>query len=213
MTAPRKCLGGLVLTLALVALVRAGPPAAPRQGGKASGGQLLPESLAAELKLNDEQRDKISKLEADFKQRRQGALFMTGLKMKGLFDRLDQDDARAAMPVLTIANEVTGALVKMRQTRLEFEKRVMDVLDEQQRAAYAAWLRRSPREKRAERKALRAEMRPLPDLDKELQLTPEQHRKLAEMEREWEQRFRKLLTEEQRRRYDELMRNGPQGQK
>jgi hypothetical protein len=45
-----------------------------------------------------------------------------------------------------------------------------------------------------------------------LQLTPEQHRKLAEMDREWEQRFRKLLTEEPRRRYDELMRNAPRAE-
>ena len=213
MTTPRKCLGGLVLTLALVALGSAGPPADPKAAPAKRGGQLLPADLEAELKLNDAQRDKVRKLEADFKQRRQGALMMTGLKMKGLFDRLDQDDQRAAMPVLTIANEVTGALVKMRQTRLEFEKRVMDVLDEQQRAVYGAWLARSPREKRAERKGLRADVVPLPDLDKELQLTPEQHRKLGEMEREWEQRFRKLLTEEQRRRYDELTRKGPQGQK
>src|SRR5262249_34255054 len=141
----------------------------------------------------------------------QGSVMMTGLKMKALFDRLDDGDARQAMPVLTVANEVTGILMKMRQTRLEYEKKLMAVLNDEQRAMYMAWLERSPREKRAERKAKRfekSEARPLPDLDRELQLTPEQQRQLAELEREWEHRFRKLLTEEQRRRYDELLRRG-----
>lgn len=208
----------LAVTLALVSLGSAGPQAgdAPKDGAKAApvtrGGLLLPANLEAELKLDDAQRAKVRQIEAEFKQRRQGAVMMTGLKMKALFDRLDDDNARAATPVLTIANEVTGVLLKMRQTRLDCEKKLMAVLNDEQRAKYAAWLDRSPREKRAERKAKRNERgaaRPLPDLDAELQLTPEQLRKLAEMDREWEHRFRKLLTEEQRRRYDELMRNAP----
>ena len=208
----------LAVTLALVSLGSAGPQTGedPRPGAKAGapltkGGILLPPAIEAELKLDDTQREKVRQLEAAFKQRRQGGVMMTGLKMKALFDRLDDGNAREAMPVLTIANEVTGVLLKMRQTRLEYEKKLMAVLNDEQRAKYVAWLERSPREKRAERKAKRnerIEARPLPDLDRELQLTPEQLRKLTEMDREWEQRFRKLLTEEQRRRYDELLRRG-----
>jgi hypothetical protein len=218
MVALRRGAACLAVTLALVSLGSAGPQAgdAPNPGAKTPpakrGGLLLPANVEAELKLDDAQREKVRQIEAGFKQRRQGSVMMTGLKMKALFDRLDDGgDARAAMPVLSIANEVTGVLLKMRQTRLEYEKKLMAVLNDEQRAQYAAWLASSPREKRAERKAKRKEgfeARPLPDLDQELQLTPEQHRKLAEMEREWEHRFRKLLTEEQRRRYDELMRRG-----
>jgi len=108
------------------------------------------------------------------------------------------------MPVLSIAHEVTGTLQKMRQTRLEYEKKLLAVLTEDQRARYLAWRERSAREKRLERKGKlldRGELRgPLPDLDKALQLTPEQHKRLAEMDREWEARLRKLLNEEQRKR-------------
>jgi hypothetical protein len=222
MVASRQGAACLAVTLALVSLGSAGPQAGdePKAGAKPApakqGGVLLPATIEAELNLDDAQREKVRKLEAEFKQRRQGGVMMTGLKMKALFDRLDDGDAREAMPVLTIANEVTGVLLKMRQTRLEYEKKVMAVLNDEQRAKYAAWLTRSPREKRIERKAKRqerTEVRSPPDLDRELQLTPEQLRKLAELDREWEQRFRKLLTEEQRRRYDELMRNAPRDEK
>ena len=206
---------GLGLTLGLVSLGSAGPQAGQIPSPapvKARPGTLVPPALEAELKLNAEQLENIRQFEAEFKQRRQGMLMMTGLKMKGLFDRLDDENMREAMPVLTIANEVTGTLFKMRQTRVEYEKKVIGVLNDEQRTKYVAWLERSPREKRAERKARRAAnketRRPLPDLEKELQLTPDQQRKLGELEREWEQRFRKLLTEQQRRRYDELMGKG-----
>jgi hypothetical protein len=219
MVALRQGTACLAVTLALVSLGSAGLTGqeGPKPGAKAGvpvtkGGILLPPAIEAELRLDDVQRAKVRMLEAEFKQRRQGGVMMTGLRMKALFDRLDDGNAREAMPVLTIANEVTGVLMKMRQARLDYEKKVMAVLNDEQRAKYAAWLERSPREKRLERKAKRidrGEARPLPDLDRELQLTPEQHRKLAEMDREWEQRFRKLLTEEQRRRYDELLRNAP----
>jgi hypothetical protein len=207
----------LAVPLTLVSLGSADPQAGgpPKEGVKAvpvtRGGLLLPADLEADLKLDDVQRVKIRQLEAEFKQRRQGSVMMTGLKMKALFDRLDEGEAREAMPVLTIANEVTGVLMKMRQARLDYEKKLMAVLNDEQRAKYAAWLERSPREKRLERKAKRKERsdaRPLPDLERELQLSPEQHRKLAELDREWERRFRQLLTEEQRRRYDELLRGG-----
>jgi hypothetical protein len=212
MMALRSGTACLVLTLALGNLGSAGDPATKPAPAKRNG-VLIPAHLATELQLSEEQREKIARLEAEFKQRRQGALMMTGLKMKGLFDKLDQADAREAMPVLTIASEVTGALQKMRQTRLEYEKKVLAVLSEDQRVRYLAWRQRSPREKRLERKGKlldRGELRgPLPDLDRELQLTPEQHKQLAEMEREWEARFRKLLTEEQRRRYDELNGRAP----
>jgi len=215
MLALRQGVAGLAVTLALVSLGSAGPQAGddPKDGVKPApakrSGVLLPAKLEADLNLSDAQREKIHKLEAEFKQRRQGGVMMTGLKMKALFDRLDDGDAREAAPVLTIANEVSGVLLKMRQTRLEYEKKVMAVLNDDQRAKYTAWRDRSPREKRIERKAKgndRGAGRPLPDLDRELQLTPEQHRKLAEMDREWEHRLRQLLSEEQRRRYDELMR-------
>ncbi len=211
MTALRSGTACLALTLALGSLGSAGDPPAKSAPAKRTG-ILVPARLEAELKLTDEQREQIAKIEAAFKQRRQGALMMTALKMKGLFDRIDQDDPREAMPVLTIANEVTGTLAKMRQTRLEYEKKVLAVLTEDQKARYLAWRERSPREKRLERKAKRLERGeprgPLPDLDKELQLTPEQHKQLAEMEREWEARFRRLLTEDQRKRYDELSGRG-----
>ncbi len=213
----RNCTVCLGLTVGLVSLGSAGPPPdqAPNDIVKPRPATLVPRALEAALQLSPEQLEKIRTIEAEFKQRRQGMLMMTGLKMKGLFNRLDENNPREAMPVLTIANEVTGVLFKMRQTRIEFEKKVMTVLNDEQRARYAAWLERSPREKRAERKAKRFERneirQPLPDLDKELQLTPEQQRKLAALEYEWQQRFRKLLTEEQRRRYDELMNGIPKG--
>jgi len=210
----RNGTAGLALALALVPLGGAGPPGAgeaPKEAGKPARkmtGILVPAALEGRLNLDAAQREKIAKLEAEFKQRRQGIVLMTGLKLKGVLDRLDDPDAVEAMPALTIAGEVTTVLQKLRKARLEFEGKVGELLNDEQRAQLRAWQTRTPREKRAERKGKRlggdGPRQPVPDYDRELRLTPEQHKKLAEMERDWEARFRRLLTPEQRRRYDEL---------
>jgi hypothetical protein len=210
----RGGMASLVLTLALVNLGGGGEPGTRPTQPKRPSGILLPPAVEAELMLDEGQRAKLRKLEIEFKQRRQGSLLMTGMKMKRLFDRLDEGaDAREVMPVMSVVSEVTGTLQKMRQTRLDYEKKLLGILSEGQKAKYLAWRERSPREKRFERKGKlfdRIEPRgPLPDLDRELQLTPEQLKRLSEMEREWEGRFRALLTEEQRKRYDELNGRAP----
>jgi hypothetical protein len=190
----------------------------PRSGLFARIIELLPQDFADELNLDAQQRQKIQGLQEEFDQRRTQALIRSAMQVAGLINGLQKEDNREAAPVLAIAHEVTGGLLDERRLRVEYEKRMLALFNDEQREKYAELKERGPEERR-ERRLARQEGRGTsvgtgpwqllsPPVQRELHLNPEQKQKLADLRREMERQFRDVLTEDQQKRFDELEESG-----
>jgi Spy/CpxP family protein refolding chaperone len=180
--------------------------------------ELLPQDFADELNLDAQQRKKIQELEEEFDQRRTQALIKSAMQVAGIINGLQKEDNREAAPILAIAHEVTGGLLDERRLRVEYEKKMLALFNDEQREKYAELKERGPEERR-ERRLARQEDRGTsreagpwqllsPEVQRQLHLRPEQKQKLAELRREMERQLRDVLTEDQQKKFDELKASG-----
>src|SRR5262245_56187833 len=109
---------------------------------------LVPPALAAELKLSEQQRTKVDALEKEFQTQHKTAMMMTMLKVKTIMDKVERDEESA--PALAIASAVTSSLLELKRTRANYEKKLLEMLDQEQQQKFRAWQKLKPKEKRAE---------------------------------------------------------------
>jgi len=171
---------------------------------------LLPPAFAEEMDLKPNQREKVSKLEQEFKQHRQALLLRTAMRVAGIIDQ-ERTKHDVEAPFLTICHEVTGGLLEMRKARLAFEKKMLSLFTAEQREQFEDLKELTPREwrimRREQRRAIAHDGPLMPhECLEHLKLTAEQHKKLKALLDTTQTQFRNLLTEEQRTRLDGLMR-------
>lgn len=167
---------------------------------------LVPPGFAAELNLTVDQKKQIQALEGEFKTKKMESLMKTVGKVMVIIDSLEADDElREPAPVLALTHEITGALLESRRMRLAYEQKVVALLNADQKATFAE-LKERPRDRRdvagGKGKAT-IHFYYTPEGQDRLQLTNEQKQKFAEMQKQLEQSFRSLLTEDQRRMLDD----------
>jgi hypothetical protein len=134
------------LSMALVASVE-DQGVAPKQDLKGDPpAALVPAPLAEALKLDAEQRKKVDDLEQMFQKERKAAMALTMLKVKVILDRIENDEEPA--PALAIASAVTSAMLDLKRSRAGYEKKVMEVLSEDQKRQFAAWKKLRPKDKK-----------------------------------------------------------------
>jgi len=173
---------------------------------------LMPPRFAAELRLTAEQRSQIQKLEQEFKAKRIESLMRTVARVMAIVESLDADEAdKEPAPVLALAHEVTGGLLESRRTRMKYEKEMLTLLNPEQQVKFAHLKELRPRDRR-EHAAHRMDGTTTFHFyysaqgQEKLQLTDEQKRQFRELQKEIETRLRALLTEDQRRIFDETSR-------
>jgi Spy/CpxP family protein refolding chaperone len=175
---------------------------------------LMPPAFAHELNLDPEQEKQISALETEFRKKRQEILIQTGFQVFAIIDNLgEEEEQREPAPVLAIAHEITGGLLESRRLRAGFEKKMLALLNPEQREQFIdlkeqPLFGRQAREDDRERRG-GGELHPLsPRVQRSLDLTDEQRKQLVEMRQQWDTQFRNLLTQEQRERWERLTRSG-----
>jgi hypothetical protein len=107
---------------------------------------LVPPALAKLLMLDAEQRKKVDELEQAFQQERKTALMLAMLKVKGLMDKIERKEEAA--PALAVIAMTTNTLLELKRTHAAYEKKVVDLLTDEQKAKFAAWQKLRPKEKR-----------------------------------------------------------------
>lgn len=212
--------GALVLGFALLlspAIAFAQAEGTPRGDKKDKGGDgliarvfhLMPPGFAAELNLTADQKKQIQALEGEFKTKKMESLMKTVGKVMVIIDSLEADDElREPAPVLALTHEITGALLESRRMRLAYEQKVVALLNADQKATFAE-LKERPRDRRAVaggKGKTTIHFYYTPEGQDRLQLTNEQKQKFADLQKQMEQSFRNLLTEDQRRMLDDANR-------
>jgi Spy/CpxP family protein refolding chaperone len=173
---------------------------------------LMPPAFAEELDLNPQQEKQIAGLETEFRKKRQEILIQTGFQVFQIIDNLgEEEEKREPAPVLAIAHEITGGLLECRRMRAGYEKKMLALLNPEQREQFVD-LKEQPvfgREAREGREGRGGELHPLsPRVERSLDLTEEQRKQLAGMRQQWQTQFRNLLTQEQRERWERMTRAG-----
>jgi Spy/CpxP family protein refolding chaperone len=188
----------------------------PRSGLGSRIGQLLSPEDEAKLKLTDEQKEKVAKLQKEFREQNKETLDKLGDEFGKIREALrkaradqDRDSARKAM------QDLRGQFQSFQKLRDQFDAKLSALLTDEQKKLYEELRKeRSPRSNFGGR---RAGGRPNPRsggsqpgasglLPREIQadLSPEQKDKLAKLQKEVETRVLSILTDEQKKRYDEL---------
>jgi len=186
-------------------------PQRPDEPRPVFGGLLVPRAVPDELNLSDEQRQKVRQLQQDCATKNKLALAGTALKVARLIDSLRRDDGAEPAPGLAIAHEITGGLLQARRNCAGCEHQVLAVLDDVQKRALVEVPERRPLTRRQQRLVARAgDAAPVlaPDVQRQLRLDAAQERKIAALREEMDAKVRALLTDEQRRKLDEI--NGRQ---
>jgi Spy/CpxP family protein refolding chaperone len=134
------------VTLALAAQVQ--DPANPKGDppAKEPPPVLIPAPLVDDLKLDAEQKKKIDELEAEFRSKRSAAMMMAMLKIKTLMDKIERDEEPA--PALAITSAITNQMLDLKRNRTTYEKKVSEVLTDEQRRKWEAWKKLKPKEKK-----------------------------------------------------------------
>jgi Spy/CpxP family protein refolding chaperone len=173
---------------------------------------LLPPGFAAKLSLTEEQRQRIQKLEQEFKEKRRDVLAQAAGKVVSTVESMQQEDGQELAPVMAMFHEVTGGLLESRRLHKQYEQKMLALLTDSQKERLAGLKTQRPsrRQRVTAHTGEEGQMRKLlsaKQLD-QLNLTEEQKKRFAALKQELETRFRDLLTDEQRQRLNELQRRG-----
>lgn len=98
---------------------------------------LVPPEIIPDLKLTSEQARQVRQLEKEFTQQRRETMLRAVLKIVFIVENSGTEDEGAEpAPVLAVAHEVTGALLQLERARVGFEKKVLALLDMEQKETY-----------------------------------------------------------------------------
>ena len=152
------------------------------------GEPLVPKTVEEKLNLTAEQKAKIAKIEKEFAGKHKD----NEIKLRDLAQKARQDMDRAAL------KGAQEKLAEARTARADYEKQVQAVLTEEQRKAFQ-------QPGTARRPGVAAGPSLLGGaLPERLNLSAEQKEKLAQLQKEFEGKALQVLTEEQRKQYEQL---------
>lgn len=98
---------------------------------------LVPPGVAEELNLSTEQARQVKQLEKEYRQQWRETMLKAVLKIVIIIENSGSDDESCEpAPVLAIAHEVTGTLLQLRRARVGFERKVLAVLNTEQKEKY-----------------------------------------------------------------------------
>lgn len=120
---------------------------------------LMPPTWCEELKLSDDQRKQVREFDDKFREKRRSIAMDCAAALQTKIDEINKGDETA--PALAIMNLVTGKMLEMRHMRMDYRKKMLAVLSEEQREKYFELLRERPRHRKVYR--IKAETK---DLDK-----------------------------------------------
>ncbi|HYV36282.1 MAG TPA: hypothetical protein VE988_11295 [Gemmataceae bacterium] len=127
------------------------PNPAPKQEPKkdfnpAAVGSLVPAPLAADLKLDAEQKKNVDGLEQAFHKQRKSLLTITMMKINSLMDKIEREEE--PNPLLAVSTLMIGTLSDITSTKSAYQKKVSDVLTADQQRKFAAWQKLKPKDKK-----------------------------------------------------------------
>jgi len=212
------------LVLALVAAAPAADPKPakerPREGLIVRLFGPVPDCCIDQLDLSADQKEKVKALAQEQEQKNKQVVTSTALKLYGIINSCRRDDGTGEpAPGLAIAHEIVGGVLECRRSRVNMERQLQGVLSPEQKEKFVQLTQERPH--RANRKAQRQADRDGDDEPtamsrraiKRLRLDPEQEKKLAQIHDETEAKVRAVLTEEQRKKFDQMARRAGEGER
>ena len=181
------------------------PPPGP--GAPGGFGPLLPPpDILEKLKLSEEQKDKVAKLQKAFEEKNKDAFS----KIREGLDKARQDKDREKF------GELNQSMQKLQG---EFEGQFAGVLNDEQKKQFDEFKRQGPRfgpggapGGPGGRPGFGTPPGPMmlpPEIQERLKLSEEQRDKLAKLQKEIEEKINGILTEEQKKQYEEMKKNPP----
>lgn len=208
----QKCLvlGLLSAGLAGLGTLQAADDAKPRERGKrgqfpAAAVDLLPADLDEKLALSTEQKEKLARLRDDVRARQKAVLDKLRDAMQQARQNKDRDKLREQFQAFRQEAE---------KLRGEVEAKLKELLSDEQKKKFEELKKNLPqatgrpfglfaRPGFPQRAAAPGQLLP-PELQERLGLTAEQKEKIANLQKEAETKLRDVLTDEQKKKLDEL---------
>jgi Spy/CpxP family protein refolding chaperone len=160
-----------------------------------AAGPLVPAGLSEKLNLTAEQKDKLAKVEKEFADKTKDVESKIRVEMEKA--RADKD--RAAM------RKAQEDLAEAQKVRATYEAQVRDLLTAEQKKAFA-------QVGATKRATVDGPQFIPPALQQRLGLSAEQQQKLEQLQKEFEGKAMKLLTDEQRTKLEEIRKARPRRQ-
>jgi len=173
----------------------------------------VPTHCVDQLDLTAEQRDKVQAMEQERAQKNKQMIGATAIKVYTMVDACRRGDPNAEpAPGLAIAHDIIGCVLECRRNHVLVERQLQGVLSPDQKVKFAEL---TERERRPNRRAQRDEegMIPSRQMVRTLRLDAEQQKKIAQMHEETMEKVRAMLTDEQRKQFDQLARRHGDGER
>lgn len=210
-------LSGVFLALVVCASLALGgeeqkPAKRPFAGAGAAPGQLLPQETLDRLNLNDEQKEKVAKVRKEFEDKNKDSLEKvkeTMSKAKEAMEKARQDKDRDA--ARKVGEQLREANESMQKLRKDLQGQLSGVLNDEQKKKLeesfgdAGGAKRGlakPGERPGRGADAGAGFIP-PALQEKLNLTAEQKDKLKQLQKEFEEKAKGVLTDEQKKQLEE----------
>jgi Spy/CpxP family protein refolding chaperone len=158
------------------------------------GGPLVPTGIEDKLKLTPEQKDKVAKIEKEFADKAKE----NEIKLRDLMQKARADKDRAAL------KQIQEKAEEARKVRKAYEAKVLDVLTAEQKKTFEQQSTGGARRPAVPGSAGASQLLP-PALQERLNLTAEQKEKLKQLQKEFESKALQVLTQEQRKQYEEFL--------
>ena len=192
----RSAVLGLCITLIAAVGVQAQEqqrqPRRPAAGLDQAGGPLVPKAVADKLDLSAEQKEKVARIEKEFADKAKDS----ETKARELMEKARQDKDRAAY------QQAQEKLAEARKARATYESQVLALLTDAQKKTFEQLATAQRRPGAAPGQAA-GQFLPVP-LQERLNLTAEQKEKLNQLQKEFETKALQVLTEEQRKQYEQF---------
>jgi Spy/CpxP family protein refolding chaperone len=167
---------------------------------------LLPPDAVEKLKLTDEQKEKLAKLQQEFEEKSKETLG----KIRATLQKAIQDKDGEA--IRKAGEEIRAGAEKLRG---EFMEKVAGLLTEEQKKKLEEIKKEAPARPGFRPGQPGEPRRPGPGLllpppvQEQLQLSDEQKEKLARLQKEVDSKLGEILTEEQKKKLEEIRQAGP----
>ncbi|MBY0528129.1 MAG: Spy/CpxP family protein refolding chaperone [Gemmataceae bacterium] len=183
-------------------------PGKGKFGGQIGQGQPLLSAEAMEkLKLSSEQKEKITKLVKDFEDKSKDLTGKIREDLQKAIQDKDKDAIKSAAEKMRDVREQAGKL------RTEFEGKLTGLLTDEQKKKFEEIKKEQPQPRpfggkpQPGNRPGPGQLLP-PELQDELKLTSEQKEKIAKLQKELEGKLNDVLTDEQKKKLEELKKGG-----